>query len=134
MGQKIAFCILVVIMTPYAFGAAEGATFGLSVKLKDRYNPDFKVCTLARLHVPLHIEWIQGTIKSRISGLLGEPEGDVYPLSFSIEEGVGETPQYSESTVLELKFGKTDKSYSIVSSAFNDIHEENVLLAQKGCE
>jgi hypothetical protein len=132
MGRKIAFCILVVILTPYAFGAAEGATFALSVKLKDRYNADFRVCTLVRIHAPLQIEWTHGAIKSRMSALLGEPEGDVYPLSFAIEETA--ESQYSESTVLKLKLGKTDKSESVVSSAFNDIHEESVLLTQKGCE
>jgi hypothetical protein len=104
------------------------------VKLKDRYNPDFRVCTLVRIHVPVRIEWTHAAIKSRIKGLLGEPEGCVYPLSFSIEEGTGESPQYSESTVLELELGKTNKSNSVVSSAFNDIHEESVLLTQKGCE
>jgi hypothetical protein len=58
---------------------------------------------------------------------------DVYPLSFSIDEGPAEGPQYSETIGLKLKLGKPDKSYSVVSSAFNDVHEETV-LSQKGCE
>jgi hypothetical protein len=134
MGWKLAICILVVALTPCAFGADEASTFGISVNLKDRYNPDFRVCTVVRVHVPLQIEWTYGTIKSRISGVLGQPEGDIYPLSFSIEEGTREGPLYSETMGLKLKLGKPDKTESVVSSAFNDVHEESVLLTQNGCE
>ena len=71
------------------------------------------MCTLVRIHVPLQIEWTHGEIAFACSLL---------------------SPQYSESTVLKLTLGKTNKSEAVVSSAFNDIHGESVLLTQKACE
>jgi hypothetical protein len=133
MGRRIAFCILIVVLTPRPFGASDNSKFALSVGLKDRYNPDFKICTAVAIHTPLKIEWTQGKVKSRITGMLGEPKGDTYSLSLTIDEGVDDPPEYSESTVLKLTLEKPDKSESVVSSLFNDIHEESVLLTQKGC-
>lgn len=134
MGRKLALAVLVVVLTPCAFGKDELPTLGLSVKLRDRYNSDFRVCTLVSVQVPLQIEWTYGPLKSRISGLLGEPTDDVYPLSFSVEEGTAEGPQYSETLGLNLKLGRPDESESVASSTFNDVHQESVLLTQKGCE
>jgi len=133
MSLRIVFCILVVVLTPCTFGASDNSKLALSVRLKDRYNPDFKICTAAAIHTPLKIEWTQGTVRSRITEVLAEPKGDRYSLALTIEEGLGDSPEYSESTVLRLALDKPNESYSVVSSLFHDIHEETVLLTQKGC-
>jgi hypothetical protein len=134
MGRKLAICTLAAILTPCAFGKDKPPALGLSVTLKDRYNSDFRVCTLVAVNVPLQIEWTYGPFKSRISGLVGEPTGDVYPLSFSVEEGTAQGPQYSETIGLKLTLEKPIESEHVASGAFNDVHEESVLLTQKGCQ
>jgi hypothetical protein len=134
MRRKLVICLLVVVLTPYAFGEAKTSVFSVSVKLKDRYSPDFKVCTAIRVDAPLQIEWTNGAIKSRISGRLGTPEGNDYPLTFSLEEETGEGPQFSETEGLKLKLGKPEESDFVASSLFNDVHHRSVLLTSEGCQ
>jgi hypothetical protein len=133
MGRKLAICILMAMLTPSAFGQGEAPALALSVDLRDRNNPDFRVCMLIRVGNPLQIEWTNGTIKSHISGLLKDPEDDVYPLSFSVEEQTARGPEYSQTTVLNLKLGKPDESNFIASSTFNVVYNQVVLLTTKGC-
>jgi hypothetical protein len=134
MARKLAICFLIVMLTPCGFSGAETPVMSVSVRLKDRYNPDFRLCTSIRADAPLQIEWTNGTIKSRILGRLSAPEGDVYPLTFSMEVQTAEGPQFSETEGLKLRLGKPDEADFVTSSLFNDVHHRSVLLTNEGCE
>lgn len=121
------------ILIPTVSGSAAGPDLWLSVNLKDRYNPESRVCTAIGFDLPLEIMWKSGPVSTQISARLGKPTRDVYPLTFSIEERTSEGPQYSLTEVLRLTVGKPTEEDTIASSLFNDIHHQNVLLTNAGC-
>lgn len=92
MIRSLAVLVLFVTLATYAFGSDQTPTFELSAKLKDRFNPDFSVCTLIRINEPIEIEWSSGSLKSRISAQLGAPKGETYPLSYFEEEATRAGP------------------------------------------
>ena len=70
-----------------ADGAETDVSFSLVVKLDGAYNKGFILCTLIRPSEPFNVEWVQGNLKSSISGWLRQPEGEVYPLTPYREAG-----------------------------------------------
>jgi hypothetical protein len=134
MGRKLTICFLAAILTPCAFGADEAPAFGISVKLADHYNPDFKVCTLIRVGAPFQIDWTNGTAKSQLSVLLRTAKNDIHPVVFSLEESIGEGTSAAIKTELDLKLEKPEELMNIESSLFHHFNKASVLLTKKDCQ
>jgi hypothetical protein len=115
-------------------GANTVSSFALSVKLDSRYNRDLTVCTTVRVGEPFNLTWSQGNVRSSITGLLREPEGESYPVTLTVDQHL--TDSKTGNSAMEgykLKLGAWKNSTDIVSSAFNDIEERDVLLDKGEC-
>jgi hypothetical protein len=134
MAQRLAICFILAMLEPYAFGAAGSPDLWFSVRVKDRYNPDFRVCSIIGSETPFKIEWANGPIKNKITGQLGKTDGEVYPLTFLLEEFVKGEQQFSSTEGLKLKLESLTEEDFVASSLFNDVHHLSALLTRHGCQ
>ncbi len=114
-----------------SFGAETGASFTLAVKLDGAYNKGFTVCTLIRPSEPFTVEWIQGNLKSSISGVLRQPEGDLYPLTLTVNQGFTDEVRNSTTSEHKLKLGTGERFGSVLSPVH--VENEEILLTNGSC-
>lgn len=114
-----------------SLGAETDDSFNLAVKLDGAYNKSFTVCTLIRPSEPFNVEWMQGSLKSSISGALRQPEGDVYPLTLTVSQGFTDQVRTSSTWETKLKLGTADYVGGIASTVH--VENEEVLLMKGSC-
>ena len=105
----------------------------LTVKLENRYNPDFKLCLPIETNVPIEVSWTKGEIKSSISAVLYEPEGEVYRVKFTHTEGTAEKTIYSGMVEPKLKLEKPFEDTFIASLTFKNFYTQSLLLSKEAC-
>jgi|HubBroStandDraft_6_1064221.scaffolds.fasta_scaffold1722831_1 hypothetical protein len=116
-------------------GAEPDVPLSLTVKLDSRYNQNFAVCTDVHIGQPFRVEWTHGNVESSISGTVEVPEGELYPLRLTVSQHVTTSNHTGNSSMqgYRLKLNAPEHSEDVVSSAFNDIEERDVLLKQGEC-
>jgi hypothetical protein len=114
-----------------SFGTETDASFTLAVKLDGAYNKGFTVCTLIRPSESFNVEWTQGSLKGGISGVLRQAEGDVYPLTLTVNQGFTDQVRTSMTWEPKLKLGTADYIGGIVSTVH--VENEEVLLTKGSC-
>ncbi|HWW13716.1 MAG TPA: hypothetical protein VN310_03555 [Candidatus Dormibacteraeota bacterium] len=121
-----------VVAQTKADGAETDTSFTLVVELDGAYNKGFTLCTLIRPSQPFNVEWMQGGLKSSISGSLRQPEGEVYPLTLTVKQGLTDS-QVGTSLTSEhkLKLGTADRFGGILSSVH--VENEQVVLRKGSC-
>ena len=134
MRNEIAVLLIAFILSLRGSGADTGSSFSVSVKLDSGYNRDLTVCTTVRIGEPFKVTWLHGNVSSSIAGMLREPEGERYPLTLSVNQHLTDS-KTGNSTMqgYKLELGRWKNSTDVVSSAFNDIEERDVLLDKGEC-
>lgn len=130
--HRLAICFILSLLAPCAFGEATGIGLRLSVKIKDRYNPEFAVCAAIGHEAPLEIQWMSKPVRSKMAGQLAKPDRGVYLLTFSLEEWANEESQFSSTEGLKLRLETPNEEDFVASSLFNDVHHVSVLLTRNG--
>jgi hypothetical protein len=110
--------------------AETDASFSLEVELDGAYNKGFTICTLIRPSEPFNVEWMQGIVKSSISGSLSRPERDEYPLTLTVNQGSIDQVRNSITSEHKLKLG-TAESFGGISG--HHVENEQILLTKGGC-
>lgn len=132
--RRVAICFILILLAPCIFGKTTSSGLWLSVKIRDRYNPEFAVCAAIDYEAPLEIQWMSKPVRSKIVGQLARPGAGVYPLTFSLEEWANEESQFSSTEGLRLKLETPNEEGIVASSLFNDVHHVSVLLTKNGCK
>jgi len=134
MRKMIGVVPLFLVLILCAIGADTSPSFSLSVKLDSRYNRGLTVCTTVRPGEPFNVTWSHGNVMSSIFGVLREPEGEAYPLTLTVDQHLTDS-KTGNSTMqgYKLKLGAWKGTTDVVSSAFNDIEERDVLLVRGEC-
>jgi hypothetical protein len=114
-----------------SFGAETDASLALAVRLDGAYNKGFTVCTLIRTSEPFSVEWTQGNRKSSISGVLRQLEGDVYPLTLTVNQGLTDQVLTSATWEPNLHLGAADYVGGVLSTTH--VENEEVLLTKGSC-
>jgi hypothetical protein len=80
------------------------------------------------------VTWLHENVRSSIAGLLREPERERYPLTLTVDQHLTDS-ETGNSTMegYKLELGTWQNSTDVVSSAFNDIEERDVLLIKGEC-
>ena len=112
-------------------GAETDVSFSLAVKLDGAYNKNFSLCTAIRPDQSFNVEWTQENLKSGISGVLRQPEGDVYPLTLTVNQGSTDQVRSSMTWEPKLKLG-TANYIGGIGSRFH-VENEEVLLTKGSC-
>jgi len=108
--------------------------YSLSVKLDSRYNKGLTVCTSVRPGAPFKVTWSHENVRSSISGVLQERVGDHYPLMLTVDQHLSDIKSGSEVTHgYKLEPGKWKNSNYVMSSAFKDFEEVDILLLNGDC-
>jgi len=94
---------------------ADKEVFYLSVTLNDPYNADLLVRTPIRIGAPFRVTVENGDVKTTISGTVGEPVEDKYPLTITVTEWASANSNISDNNNLRLELDKPT-GYGPVSS------------------
>ena len=76
---------------------ADQEAFYLSVNLNDPYNADLLVRTSISIGAPFRVTVENGDLKTTISGTVGAPVDDKYPLRISVTEWVSANNNISDT-------------------------------------
>jgi hypothetical protein len=134
MRKQIIVVLIALIISLCAIAADSPPSFSVSVRLDSRYNRDLTVCTTVRPGEPFKVTWSHGNVRSSITGVLREPEGEHYPLTLTVDQHLSDS-KAGNSTMqgYKLELGRWKNTTDVVSSAFNDIEERDVLLETGEC-
>ncbi len=134
MQKQIVLGLIALCMSLCAIAADTAPSFSLSVRLDSRYNRDLMVCTTVHPGEHFNVTWTHGNVRSSIAGLLREPEGERYPLMLTVDQHLTDS-KTGNSTMqgYKLDLGSWKRMTDVVSSAFNDIEERDVLLEKGEC-
>ena len=106
---------------------ADKDAFYLSVTLNDPYNADLLVRTPIRIGAPFRVTVENGDVKTTISGTVGEPVEDKYPLTITVAEWASANSNISDTNHLRLELDKPT-GYGPVSSF---VYLRTVTLSKK---
>ena len=124
----------VLLLGLYGVGQDTASPMSLTVKLDSRYNRDLTVCTSVRPGQPFKLTWSHENVRSSVSGLLQERAADRYPLMLTVDQHLSDIKSGSEVTHgYKLEPGKWHNDNYIMSSAFKDFEEVDVLLLNTEC-
>jgi len=131
------FAFILVFVLPlnsFAQTQSKQEVLTLTIKLKDEFNPDFKLCMAIEANVPLEVSWTKGELKSSISALLREAEGEDYRVKFTLKEGTAEKTIYSGMIEPKLKLEKPYETTFVASSLFKNYYSQSLLLSKEACK
>jgi hypothetical protein len=84
----------------------------LTVNIKNKHNPDFKLCMLVEDGIPFRAEWKNGLSKSKFVGALRKAENGNYLLKFSLEQFSQKGKSKTKSGDAEEPELKLDEQYN----------------------
>ena len=124
----------VLVDTSQAQVAPKVEVLNLTIKLKDNFNPDFKLCMTIETKELLEFSWTKGKFKTSVSVLLDEAKGEDYRLAFTIKENYEDRKVYSGEIKPNLKLDKPYDMTFIASSAFQNFYDQSLLLSKQPCK
>ncbi len=89
--------------------------YKLTVKLNTPDNQDFVIETPVTVGRPFKLTKLNGEIRNTISGVLGAPVDDKFPLDLTVSEWASETSNIEDTGTLHLELDKA-RSRGLVSS------------------
>jgi DNA-binding XRE family transcriptional regulator len=126
--------IVIIGGTNMCFAQTAGAeALRITVTLKGRYNPDFKVCMQISEAMPIDVSWGKDPLRQSLSVVLKGKNDKGYQVE-TTNKVFAEGRQISSMMQgLTLMLEKPVRTMNMVSSLFNDVRERTVLLSRSSC-